>query len=353
MHSTQNAVEGLAARRRRLRNAKLAETQQAVPRSLTSQTSQQRVELSRPTSQQSSTASAAVAITESGSTLGDDEHEFEAIRDIGARGGEMGCTIKWKGYTEFDNTWEPIRNCSSIMRQLGEHCVTVLGRTFPDVVREFEDRLVKAAPPPKRKRGRTADVHEFFEDDYVCNCQEKCPPNTRHSKCVFNECPWKQRFHNTTNLRNHLWAEHQGAIAGPKVKVEKFSKEWAAHVTETMCRFLHESCNPPNMIQHHRFRQLMSEASEERYDVPSAVSLKPVIRRLHGIAMNAARMVVAKNRERGIRTPVLLDAWSCHGQALLAIIATVIVPFKNTFAMREVVLTAAPCSNVSFDFNIN
>ena len=72
----------------------------------------------------------------------DQEYEVEKILDSGYVDGQFRYLIKWAGYDDSENTWEPPENC--------EGC--------KDLVKEFHlwnpDRPKPEDPPPRRKRGR-------------------------------------------------------------------------------------------------------------------------------------------------------------------------------------------------------
>ncbi|KAF5725768.1 chromo domain-containing protein LHP1 isoform X2 [Tripterygium wilfordii] len=68
--------------------------------------------------------------------LADGFYEIEAIRRRRVRKGELQYLIKWRGWPETANTWEPLENLQSI----------------PDVVDAFEESLQSGKSSRKRKR---------------------------------------------------------------------------------------------------------------------------------------------------------------------------------------------------------
>ena len=66
----------------------------------------------------------------------DNEYEVEKILDHRKKGRQTEYQVKWKGYSDKDNTWEPQENCHSL-----------------DLMEEFQNqRRKKEKNAPKKKK---------------------------------------------------------------------------------------------------------------------------------------------------------------------------------------------------------
>ncbi|CAF0857369.1 unnamed protein product [Rotaria sordida] len=90
----------------------------------------------------------------------ENEFQVEAIVDKRTKGKKIQYLLKWKGYTDDDNTWEDKNNLNC-----------------PELVKEFEENLKKktnerksirkSEPKSKTKSNKKAKLDESFEDDEI------------------------------------------------------------------------------------------------------------------------------------------------------------------------------------------